>query len=236
MGDGIQCRQSRDLSKFLAVLNHTQLCLVQKWAKYFLLKLIDANHHPVISQHVYGLHTWDIPLSRMTNSSIQVSRRWSAFWGSKFANKLPESYRIGNTLRPSHFFCEACHSTTLSWAFSSWQDSESDHISWLGNHFVQCLATIIGYSVFCVPKPGQSWLIRTSSYSCNVSSNIFTVVIGVVSVFSDLFVIYIPLPIIWQLHLATRKKVSVSIVFITGFLYASSLHASCHILPTNSDT
>lgn len=83
---------------------------------------------------------------------------------------------------------------------------------------VQCLATIIGYPVLCVPKPGQSWLIRASSYSCNVTSNIFTVVIGVVSVFSDLFVIYIPLPIIWQLRLATRKKVSVSIVFITGFL------------------
>lgn len=101
---------------------------------------------------------------------------------------------------------------------------------------VQCLATMIGYSVLCVPKPGQSWLIRTSGRSCSVTSNLFEVVLGVVSVFSDLFVIYIPLPIIWKLHLSTRKKISVSIVFITGLLWVFSLRRSCHILATNSDS
>ena len=82
----------------------------------------------------------------------------------------------------------------------------------------QCLATIIGYPVLCVPKLGESWMIASSSQSCRVTGNIFGVSMGVLSVISDIYVIYIPLPIIWQLHMATQKKIGVSIIFITGFL------------------
>jgi hypothetical protein len=89
----------------------------------------------------------------------------------------------------------------------------------------QCLATIIGYSVLCVPKPGGSWLMHSSTYQCRVTAPLFGVVMGAISVFSDLYVILIPLPLIWQLRMDTRKKVGVSIVFITGLLYVLPLHA-----------
>ncbi len=82
----------------------------------------------------------------------------------------------------------------------------------------QCLATIIGYSVLCVPKPGESWLMHTSTYKCRVTATLFGVGMGAISVFSDLYVILIPLPVVWKLQVATRKKVGVSIVFITGLL------------------
>lgn len=82
----------------------------------------------------------------------------------------------------------------------------------------QCLATIIGCAVLCVPKPGESWLMHSSTYKCRVTATLFGVVMGAISVFSDLYVILIPLPIVWQLRMATRKKVGVSIVFITGLL------------------
>lgn len=82
----------------------------------------------------------------------------------------------------------------------------------------QCLATIVGYSVLCVPKPGDSWLMHSSTYKCKVTGPLFGVVMGAISVFSDLYVIIIPLPVIWQLHVVTRKKVGVSIVFIMGLL------------------
>lgn len=82
----------------------------------------------------------------------------------------------------------------------------------------QCLATIIGYAVLCVPKPGVSWLIHSSTYKCRVTATLFGVITGAISIFSDLYVILIPLPVIWQLNMPTRRKVAVSIVFFTGLL------------------
>ena len=82
----------------------------------------------------------------------------------------------------------------------------------------QCIANIIGYSVLCVPKPGDSWLLHTSTYQCRSVADLFGVIMAAISIFSDLYLICIPLPIIWGLQLARRKKVGVSVVFVTGLL------------------
>lgn len=82
----------------------------------------------------------------------------------------------------------------------------------------QCLATMIGNAVLCVPKPGVSWEIGDDTYNCMVVADLFSVIMGTVSVFSDLFVIYIPIPVVWQLQLPTRKRVGICLIFITGLL------------------
>lgn len=82
----------------------------------------------------------------------------------------------------------------------------------------QCIATIVGYSVLCVPKPGDSWMLKASTHGCIKIATAFGVAMGSLSVFSDIYILWIPLPIIWQLHMPTRKKVGVSIIFITGLL------------------
>ena len=83
---------------------------------------------------------------------------------------------------------------------------------------LQCLATTIGYAYLCAPKPGVSWEVGDATYNCTVVTNLFGVVMGVISVLSDLFIIFIPIPVIWQLQLVTRKKIGVSIIFLTGIL------------------
>lgn len=82
----------------------------------------------------------------------------------------------------------------------------------------QCLMTIIGNCILCVPEPGDSWLIASSTEKCRVTATLYGVIISAMSVFSDLYVIVIPLPVIWQLHMARRKKIGVSVIFITGLL------------------
>lgn len=54
-----------------------------------------------------------------------------------------------------------------------------------------------------------------------MTATLYGVIISAVSVFSDLYVIVIPLPVIWQLHMARRKKIGVSVIFITGLLQVS---------------
>ena len=98
----------------------------------------------------------------------------------------------------------------------------------------QCLAQIIGSAVFCVPKPGVSWLVDDYTYKCRVTFDLFAVIMGAIAVFSDLFVIYIPLPVVWQLRMSARKKIGVSVIFLTGLLSAS-LFLSKYIQSTQHD-
>lgn len=82
----------------------------------------------------------------------------------------------------------------------------------------QCLATIIGNAILCVPKPGVSWFVADSKHKCRSTSVTFGVVLAAIGVFSDLLVILIPIPVIWRLQLSTKKKIGVSVIFFTAIL------------------
>lgn len=82
----------------------------------------------------------------------------------------------------------------------------------------QCVAQIIGSAITCVPKPGVSWPIADNTYKCRVTGDLVGVVLGAIAVFSDLFVIFIPLPVVWRLRMSVRKKIGVSVIFLTGLL------------------
>ena len=83
----------------------------------------------------------------------------------------------------------------------------------------QCLAGIIANAILCVPKPGVSWEIADDTHNCIVVSDLLGVILGAVSVFSDLFVILNPIPVVWQLQLPIRKRIGISVIFITGILW-----------------
>ena len=83
---------------------------------------------------------------------------------------------------------------------------------------LHCLATVIGYGILCVPKPGVPWEVADATHKCMVVADMLAVILGAISIFSDVFIICIPIPAIWNLHLPTRKKLGVSAIFITGLL------------------
>ncbi len=85
-------------------------------------------------------------------------------------------------------------------------------------NFVQCLAYIIGFAVICAPAPGKSWLLASASYDCRVTGGFLSVILAAVSIFNDFFIIAIPIPAVWSLQLATRKKIGVCAIFFVGLL------------------
>ena len=48
------------------------------------------------------------------------------------------------------------------------------------------------------------------------TSRPLVIVIGVVSLVSDLYLVILPLPAVWQLQLPLRRKLAVSAMFFTG--------------------
>ena len=70
---------------------------------------------------------------------------------------------------------------------------------------------------FCTPQNGESWNMVTLT-RCGAKLALVGAVQGAFSIFQDLLLLVLPLPIIWELHLSTRKKIALSAVFLFGLL------------------
>lgn len=85
-------------------------------------------------------------------------------------------------------------------------------------NFLQCLTCIIGYSIVCVPLPGQSWETADATPKCMETGDLIGVILASISIFNDFFILIIPIPTIWALQMTTRKKIGISVIFFTGLL------------------
>lgn len=70
-------------------------------------------------------------------------------------------------------------------------------------------------AVKCVKPKGQPW--GTSNPAC-ADTYLYGIYQGVISLAIDLFIIILPIPIIWRLNLAKSKKYGASVIFLTGTL------------------
>jgi len=85
-------------------------------------------------------------------------------------------------------------------------------------NFTQCLISIIGYAIVCVPAPGQSWELADATPRCEVMGDLLGVITAAISIFNDFFIIAIPIPAVWSLQFATERKIGVCAIFFTGLL------------------
>lgn len=78
--------------------------------------------------------------------------------------------------------------------------------------------------VYLIPRGDNvGWFDLTYLHKEAEKSLIVSVGVGAVSTFTDFYVISIPLTTIWGLSMSMAKKVSISILFATGFLYVSNI-------------
>ncbi|MCJ1307096.1 hypothetical protein MMC25_000742 [Agyrium rufum] len=79
------------------------------------------------------------------------------------------------------------------------------------------VATAAGMMAFCMPRNGESWFLALFSSHCR-RARIMTWVQGIFNIVSDLFLLILPMPVVWKLHMPTRKKWGVGAIFATGLL------------------
>lgn len=74
------------------------------------------------------------------------------------------------------------------------------------------------YLAMCVPRDGTSeldYFMALASARCqNVAP--LSIANGVVSLVSDLYLVILPLPAVWNLQMALHRKVALSAMFFTG--------------------
>lgn len=73
--------------------------------------------------------------------------------------------------------------------------------------------------IFCFPRAGEFWdgnlLLRCQRLA------IVGPVQGVVGLAADIFILVLPLPVVYKLNLAPRRKIGLAAVFLAGVLYVS---------------
>lgn len=79
------------------------------------------------------------------------------------------------------------------------------------------IACSIAFFILCLPRPGESWISPSFDARC-------TPIVKVASahawfgLLSDLYIFFLPLPVLWGLHMPLRKKLRVAAVFLTGLV------------------
>ena len=76
---------------------------------------------------------------------------------------------------------------------------------------------------FCAPKPGQEWDSPEVFALCSRSLP-YAIVQGVLNVVVDFWLLWLPLPVIWNLNMALKKRLGVIALFMTGCLYGFPPH------------
>ena len=88
----------------------------------------------------------------------------------------------------------------------------------IGSALAMYTAGMIVYGYLCLPRRGQSWIEAGLSSRCHGQFIMIGYVRGPFNVLSDIFLLLLPLPAVWQLHLPLRKKLGISGIFLTGSL------------------
>ena len=82
------------------------------------------------------------------------------------------------------------------------------------------LSTVIGYLILCAPSSDTriGLLIGLSSEKCHDQAQPLNIVIGAFNLLSDMYLLGIPLPAIWSLQMALKRKMGILMIFLTGIV------------------
>ena len=86
----------------------------------------------------------------------------------------------------------------------------------IANLVFYAVTTII-FGVLCIPRDGEGWTQTLQTVRCHGSYNM-DYAQGIFGIISDFYIFILPMPIVFKLHMPSRKKIGVGAIFATGFL------------------
>ena len=92
------------------------------------------------------------------------------------------------------------------------------YLVYLGIGFtaVTSLGSMIVYAYLCIPRRGEGWVEIALSSRCHKEFILIGYVRGPLIVLCDLYLLFLPLPAVWQLQMPLRKKLGIAAIFLTG--------------------
>ena len=79
------------------------------------------------------------------------------------------------------------------------------------------LACAVVHIIFCFPRSHEGWLSPRFVTRCN-RANVFATIMGVFNLVSDLYLFILPLPVLFRLQMAFKRKLGITAIFLTGLM------------------
>ncbi|EFY94964.2 hypothetical protein MAA_09542 [Metarhizium robertsii ARSEF 23] len=149
---------------------------------------------------MYGRHFWDIPVSAATSELMKETCAITAMYDVSAA--LTKVSLLALFLR---IFARSRRSKMMIWAGIGFT--------------VASYATLLGaWIYYSAPHQGEGWSDTIYQVRTGRDTPPISVVFGALAIFTDFYIIAIPITAISSLNLSTKKKFGVSALFVTGLL------------------
>lgn len=76
-------------------------------------------------------------------------------------------------------------------------------------------ACTVIYGALCIPRHGRTWLETAQTARCRKTIHM-DYPTGIFGVISDLYILILPMPTVFNLHLPIKKKIGIVAIFMTG--------------------
>lgn len=151
----------------------------------------------LLSKGFFGTHIWDLTVGDLRNSPFQLVLIIEVMWG-------PFVWLIKLSL----FLMYLRLFEVLKWF---------KRLVWAG---ILCtglfyISTSVAKIVLCAPRGGETYVIAFSKAQCGSTKQI-GVVAGVFNIISDLYLLLIPMPAVWNLNTSKRNRLGILACFLTG--------------------
>ncbi|KAL9577510.1 MAG: hypothetical protein Q9212_006315, partial [Teloschistes hypoglaucus] len=80
------------------------------------------------------------------------------------------------------------------------------------------IAIMVAFPAICAPRGKDNWISSLEKTSCHNPLEDLAVAAGVLNFASDVYILLLPVPMIWGLQLPMRRKIGLLTVFATGSL------------------
>lgn len=153
----------------------------------------------LISTKDKAKHGWDLPIISLSSTYLKII----------IAETMLRSLGI--------LFSKLSILLLLLRLFASVQRSRySIYIAIVWTSLISGLSIVIA-AALCSPRSGESFGDRHVQRRCARQST-WAVVQGSMNVLLDFFILYIPLPVVWNLQMGSRRKWGVLAIFMTGLM------------------
>lgn len=170
---------------------------------------------------IFGYHYWDIPASKLTPEYQQVCV--PKLSTSMTLRDCPEANNKQIALTALTLYLATAmfiKLSLLSLYYRIFRPSKYTTILvWVGVALVilPYLAIIITYLVVMCPRAGEGgWLGRQTLVRVARYTRPTSLAQGIIGTVTDLYILTIPLGMIYNLHLSTSRKVGIASIFLMG--------------------
>ena len=153
----------------------------------------------VIHTSGYSRHSWDLPISFFTSSYFKII--------------LSESFLGALGLLFSKL-------SILLLYFRLFSPNARFRLFILGGilwTILISLTTFIVAGALCAPRRGETFGSLTSIKRCT-DSQVWALIQGCMNMVLDIYILYLPIPVVWRLKLDRKKRLGVLGIFMTGLM------------------